>query len=94
MDSGKVNEQILCQNLDAVIDVYISRIDKTPCARTEINLIKGAKGEDAQKEHEILLVFLKGKKDEKNSTKLKNPVLYNEIERTWLGNYRFTMFSI
>lgn len=83
MDSGKVNEKILCQNLDAAIDVYISRVDKTPCARTEIHLIKGSKCEDAQKEREILLVFLKGKKDEKNSAKLKDPVLYNEIERTW-----------
>jgi len=65
MDSGKVNEKILCQNLDAAIDVYISRVDNTPCARTEIHLIKGAKDEDAQNEREILLVFLKGKNDEK-----------------------------
>ena len=59
MDSVKVNEEILCENMDAAIDVYVSHIDKSPCARTEIHLMKGAKGEDAQKEREILLMFFK-----------------------------------
>ena len=83
MDSGNVNKEILCQNLDAAIDVYISRVDKTPCARTEIHLMKGAKNEDVQREREILLIFLKGKKKVKENAKLKEPELYNEIEKTW-----------
>jgi hypothetical protein len=83
MESGKVNEEILCRNLDAAIDVYISRVDKAPCARTEIHLMKGANGEDSQKEREILLIFLKGTKEAKEKARLKEPDLYNEIEKIW-----------
>ena len=81
MQGVKVNKEILCKNLDAAIDVYISRVDKAPCARTEIHLMKGANDEDIQKEREILLMFLKGTKDAKEKAKLKEPDLYNRIER-------------
>ena len=83
MDSGKVNKEILCKNLDAAIDVYISCVDKAPCARTEIHLMKGAHDEDNQKEQEIQVMFLKDTKNAKEKAKLKEPDLYNQIERIW-----------
>jgi hypothetical protein len=70
MDSGKVNDNLLCKNLDAAIDVYISRVDEALCARTVIHLMKGAKSEDVQMEREIVLTFLKGKVEEKENAKL------------------------
>ena len=33
MDSGKINNDLLCKNLDSAIDIYISRVDKAPCAK-------------------------------------------------------------
>lgn len=65
MDSGKVNDDLLCKNLDAAIDVYISRVDEAQCARTVIHLMKGAKSEDIQTERKIVITFLKGKVEEK-----------------------------
>jgi hypothetical protein len=41
--------------------------------------MKGANGEDSQKEREILLIFLKGTKEVRKA-KLEEPDLYNEIE--------------
>jgi hypothetical protein len=69
MDSGKVNDNLLCKNLDAAIDVYISRVDEALFARTVIHLMKGAKSEDVQTEREIVLTFLKGKVEEKENAK-------------------------
>ena len=83
MDSGKVKEDILCKNLDAAIDVYISRVDKAPCARTVIHLMKGAKCDDVQKERETVMTFLKGKKEEKENVKSTHPDLYQQIESIW-----------
>ena len=83
MDSGKVNDNLLCKNLDAAIDVYISRVDEALCARTVIHLMKGAKSEDVQMEREIVLTFLKGKVEEKENAKLTHSDLYKSIEAIW-----------
>ena len=40
--NGQVNKEVLHKNLNTAIDVYISRVDKAPCASTEIHLFKGA----------------------------------------------------
>ena len=50
MVSGQVDDDLLCKNLDSAIDVYISRVDQAPCARTVIHLMKGAKSDSVQKE--------------------------------------------
>ena len=83
MDSGKINDDLLCKNIDAAIDIYISRVDQSPCARTVIHLTKGANSDDAQKEREILMVFLKGKAEEKKHLKSENPELYKSVEAIW-----------
>ena len=38
--SGKVDESKLKQNLSDAIDVYISRVNKCPCADTVVHLYK------------------------------------------------------
>ena len=83
MVSGEVNDDLLCKNLDAAIDVYISRVDQAPCARTVIHLMKGANSDDVQKEREIVMKFLKGKAEEKQKVKLAHPELYQNVELVW-----------
>ena len=53
------------QNLNSAIDVYISRVDGSPCAGTEIHLFKGTQSDEHQKENELLKIFLKGSKKKK-----------------------------
>ena len=81
--SGKVNDEILCKNLDSAIDVYLSRVDKSPCAKTVIHLIKGANSDDEQKEREIVIKYLKGKAEDKKQAKLLYPDLYQKVESIW-----------
>lgn len=62
MVSGQVDDDILCKNLDSASDVRrlpFSCIDKSPCARTLIHLMKGAYGDNEQEETEIVLKFWK-----------------------------------
>ena len=81
--SGKVNDAMLCKNLDSAIDVYLSRVDKSPCAKTVIHLTKGANSSDEQKEREIVIKCLKGKAEDKKQAKLQYPDLYKNIENIW-----------
>jgi hypothetical protein len=83
MVSGKVNDDLLCKNLDEAIDVYISRVDQAPCAQTVIHLMKGANSDDVQKEREIVMKFLKGKAEEKQKVKLAHPELYQNVKLVW-----------
>lgn len=83
MVSGQVNDDILCKNLDSAIDVYLSRVDKSPCARTVIHLMKGADSDNEQKEREIVIKFLKGKAEDKKEAKLLYPDLYQKVESIW-----------
>ena len=78
--SGKVDDEILCKNLDSAIDVYLSLVDRSPCAKTVIQLIKGAKSDNEQKEREIVNIYLKGKAEDKKQAKLLYPDLYKEVE--------------
>ena len=48
--SGQVNDDIPCKNLDSAIDVYLSRVDKSLCARTVIHLMKAVESDNEQKE--------------------------------------------
>ena len=75
MVSGQVNDDILCKNLDSAIDVYLSRVDKSLCAKTVIHLMKGADSDNEQKEREIVIKFLKGKAEDKKEAKLLYPMV-------------------
>lgn len=81
-DSG-VNQEMLERNLDSAIDVYISRVDGTPCASTEIKLFKGVNSSEYQEENDVLKVFLKGSKDAKLKLEKEKPVLYSKVKDTW-----------
>ena len=83
MESGKINNKLLCKNLDSAIDIYISRVDKAPCARTVLHIMKGAESKDLLTEREMLLTFLKGKVQEKKKAELNNPNLYQEVKKVW-----------
>lgn len=83
VESGKVNEEVLKKNLSSAIDVYISRVDKAPCASTEIHLVKGAESNAYQEENKLLKVFLKGKKEEKEELKRTFPDMYSKFEKIW-----------
>lgn len=91
MVSGQVNDDILCKNLDSAIDVYLSRVDKSPCARTVIHLMKGADSDNEQKEREIVIKFLKGKAEDKKEAKLLYPDLYQKVESIWQLRQRHTV---
>ena len=47
------DHDLLCKNLDAAIDMYISRVNKTSCAGTVINLYKGADSKAYQEVNEF-----------------------------------------
>ena len=83
LESGKINEEVLKRNLAAAIDVCINRVDCTPCASTEIHLVKGAESTTYQEENKLLKVFLKGKKEEKEELKRNLPGVYSKFEKIW-----------
>ena len=64
IQNGRVNNDILCKNLDLAIDTYISYVDGSPCGNTAIRLYKGA---DSSEFHyrEQLKIYLKGSKQSK-----------------------------
>lgn len=81
--SGGVNEDTLRKNLESAIDVYISRVDGSPCASTEIHLFKGRSSDQHQKETDLLKIFLKGSKEKKLKLAKENPVMFKKFEETW-----------
>ncbi len=81
--SGKVDEKLLSENLNSAIDVYISRVDKAPCAGTEIHLHRGADSADYQEQNELLKDFLKGSKAVKEKLKKDHPDDYAHFKQIW-----------
>ena len=78
-----MNDEMPSKNLDLAIDVYLSRVDKSPCAKTVIHLTKEANSDDEQKEREIVIKGLKGKGEDKKQAKLQYPHLHKNIESIW-----------
>ena len=84
-DKGLDTEK-LSENLNAAVDVYISRVDGAPCGENAISLHKGAAGEYAntlQERREDLLTFLKGSEVKRSALKTKNPERYNYFKLVW-----------
>ena len=66
MEAGKVNEEILTQNLELAIQIYIERVDQSPCGESVIHLFRGADtSSDYQQKRDYLRIFLKGSKKSK-----------------------------
>lgn len=83
LENGKVNSDILCKNLSSAIDVYLSRVNQSPCAGTVIHLWKGPDSKDTQTERAAVLTYLKGKKNEKEQLRKSHPDLYKSIHEIW-----------
>ena len=54
MESGQVNEDILKQSLELAIQIYIKRVDQSPCGESVIHLFRGA---DASVDPQIFQQF-------------------------------------
>ena len=78
-DDRKVNETKLKENLSSAIDVYMSRVDGTPCASTEINLFRGADSAAYQNENKLVKVLLKGSKEAKEKLQKDHPDMHGKI---------------
>ena len=80
MESGQVNEDILKQSLELAIQIYIKRVDQSPCGESVIHLFRGA---DASVDHhetrDFLKIFLKGSKKSKEQLKQEHPQIYQEF---------------
>ena len=64
--NGGVDKEKFKDNMSAVINQYITRVDGTPCMKTTINLIKGPETRIHVTQHKELLTFLKGGRKGKN----------------------------
>ena len=81
--SGNVDEGKLKQNLSDAIDVYISRVNKCPCADTVVHLYKGTESSEIQGLRTMVKTFLKGKPSLKKKLKEEHPKEYQRIEDVW-----------
>lgn len=81
--SGNVDEGKLKQNLSDAIDVYISRVNKCPCADTVVHLYKGTESSEIQGLRTMVKTFLKGKLSLKKKLKEEHPKEYQRIEDVW-----------
>lgn len=56
-DTGLVDMDKVKENLQLATDIYIDRVNKSPCGETVIHLYQGADSNKKQEERESLLVF-------------------------------------
>lgn len=82
-NSGGINREVLENNLNSAIDVYISRVDGAPCASTSIHLYKGPKSDIYRRETELFKKFSKGSKEVKEQLRKCDAELYAKFERVW-----------
>ena len=82
-ESGQINQSLLHKNLEAAIDVYISRVDGAPCASTQIHIYKGAESSTERNESDLLNIFLKGNKKQKVELKSNHPEMHQKFENVW-----------
>ncbi|XP_028409254.1 uncharacterized protein LOC114531845 [Dendronephthya gigantea] len=82
-ESGQIDQILLHKKLEAAIDIYISRVDGAPCASTHIHMYKGAESATERKESELLNIFLKGNKKQKEELKSNHPEMHKKFERIW-----------
>lgn len=81
--SGKVDCEKLHNNLNLAMDVYISRVDGSPCGTSSIKLYKGADSSENQKLRSLLLIFLKGSKAKRECLRKENREMYQHFEKVW-----------
>ena len=81
--TSKINDNKFKENLNDAVDIYISRVNKSPCANTKIHLYKGTDSSCYQTLRAFLKVFLKGNPAKKAKLKNKHPGTYYWINEVW-----------
>ncbi len=81
--SSSVDQERLKKNLDTAIDVYINRVDGSPCGDTQIRLYKGIQDKQFLRRRPLLLLFLRGSKQKKVELRNEHPELYHHFEMVW-----------
>ena len=80
---GKINHEKMQENLSSAIEIYISRVSGAPCGSAQIELYRGANSTEHQKENDLVKIFLKGNKAEKQALEEEHPALYAKIKSIW-----------
>ena len=83
VEDGKINDNILCKNLDLAIDSYISYVNNASCGSTVIHLYKGADSADHHVYCENLKIFLKGSKTKKEALRQESSSLFEHFKAVW-----------
>ena len=81
-----IDKEKLQQNLESAIDVYIDRVNGTPCGGSAISLVKGATDDIAknlQERRPKLITFLRGSQKAKDKLKETDPTLYKYFVEIW-----------
>ena len=81
--TGKIDEKKLKHNMDLAIDVYLSRVDGSPCGETTICLFKGADSSERQRIRPYLIQYLKGSNIQREALQAEQPFLYTYFEKVW-----------
>lgn len=82
-NTGSIDQDKLCENMNLAIEAYISRVDKAPCGDTVINLYRGAESTEEQDIRKKLLIFLKGSNTKKRDLASQDPTLYANFQLVW-----------
>jgi len=57
--TGAIDQEKLRTNIELAMEVYINRVNNSPCGDTQIHLFKGANSTEFQEQRQSLLIFLK-----------------------------------
>lgn len=82
-ETGKMHKERVQSNMVKATEIYISRVNGSPCGETRIHLFKGADLSKNRKLRMSVLQFLKGNKSQKERLRQDNKQVYDEIERIW-----------
>ena len=79
--TGRVNLEQYKKNMDLATEVYINRVNDSPCGGTAIKLYKGADSSDHQRRRPLLQKFLKGSKQDKHHLEQEHKQLYDYFSK-------------
>lgn len=82
-ETGKIDENKLQTNMEAAMDVYISRVSGSPCGDTVIHLHKGAESSEFQCMRKDMHIFLKRSKKKKDQLQQEKPAIYSYFQSVW-----------
>jgi len=82
-NTGEIDPQKLKDNLSSAIDVYIDRVDGSPCGTTAIKQYRGIEAAQELENQDKLLLFLKGSKKQKDQLRKDDPELFSGLQKVW-----------